>query len=108
MCPDYAGFLIRYCFYMGEKKAVETNATYAMPQMLEGMYDEVKRFYTGVQRDFALYTLMCNFIRNGKQVERVMPLYKEYKRSEEHTSELQSRQYLVCRLLLEKKKDSDS
>src|SRR3712207_7311618 len=28
----------------------------------------------------------------------------EYYRSEEHTSELQSRQYLVCRLLLEKKK----
>src|SRR3712207_8829660 len=27
-------------------------------------------------------------------------------RSEEHTSELQSRQYLVCRLLLEKKKDT--
>src|SRR5258707_8142626 len=27
-----------------------------------------------------------------------------YQRSEEHTSELQSRQYLVCRLLLEKKK----
>src|SRR3712207_8319904 len=27
----------------------------------------------------------------------------EQKRSEEHTSELQSRQYLVCRLLLEKK-----
>src|SRR3712207_7740073 len=29
-------------------------------------------------------------------------------RSEEHTSELQSRQYLVCRLLLEKKKNSTS
>src|SRR3712207_8621737 len=29
-------------------------------------------------------------------------------RSEEHTSELQSRQYLVCRLLLEKKKNSRS
>src|SRR3712207_8498304 len=28
----------------------------------------------------------------------------EERRSEEHTSELQSRQYLVCRLLLEKKK----
>src|SRR3712207_7459374 len=28
----------------------------------------------------------------------------EYSRSEEHTSELQSRQYLVCRLLLEKNK----
>src|SRR3712207_8914429 len=29
-------------------------------------------------------------------------------RSEEHTSELQSRQYLVCRLLLEKKKNDTS
>src|SRR3712207_7655872 len=29
-------------------------------------------------------------------------------RSEEHTSELQSRQYLVCRLLLEKKQHSQS
>src|SRR3712207_7414392 len=29
-------------------------------------------------------------------------------RSEEHTSELQSRQYLVCRLLLEKKKTTEA
>src|SRR3712207_6854420 len=29
--------------------------------------------------------------------------FREMRRSEEHTSELQSRQYLVCRLLLEKK-----
>src|SRR5258707_10970984 len=29
-----------------------------------------------------------------------------FRRSEEHTSELQSRQYLVCRLLLEKKKSA--
>src|SRR3712207_7315383 len=34
----------------------------------------------------------------GRDDERVEP------RSEEHTSELQSRQYLVCRLLLEKTK----
>src|SRR3712207_7821858 len=33
----------------------------------------------------------------------VVPLSSPH-RSEEHTSELQSRQYLVCRLLLEKKK----
>src|SRR3712207_8574234 len=32
--------------------------------------------------------------------------FLEHIRSEEHTSELQSRQYLVCRLLLEKKKKS--
>src|SRR5438445_7423063 len=31
-------------------------------------------------------------------------LEPDCRRSEEHTSELQSRQYLVCRLLLEKKK----
>src|SRR3712207_8883065 len=30
----------------------------------------------------------------------------DQRRSEEHTSELQSRQYLVCRLLLEKKKNN--
>src|SRR3712207_6318340 len=37
--------------------------------------------------------------------ETVETMFEEYvlKRSEEHTSELQSRQYLVCRLLLEKK-----
>src|SRR3712207_7880243 len=34
----------------------------------------------------------------------VLPLVRP--RSEEHTSELQSRQYLVCRLLLEKKQQS--
>src|SRR3712207_8731539 len=33
-------------------------------------------------------------------------LGRQVARSEEHTSELQSRQYLVCRLLLEKKKQS--
>src|SRR3712207_7240934 len=34
----------------------------------------------------------------------VTPGLVDIHRSEEHTSELQSRQYLVCRLLLEKKK----
>src|SRR5947209_14349846 len=38
--------------------------------------------------------------RRGRILEEDGKFY----RSEEHTSELQSRQYLVCRLLLEKKK----
>src|SRR3712207_7631227 len=48
----------------------------------------------------------------GGLVEIVVPLtldhlaYWQDLRSEEHTSELQSRQYLVCRLLLEKKTKS--
>src|SRR5690606_42050518 len=40
---------------------------------------------------------------NTKEAE-VNALYNTYIRSEEHTSELQSRENLVCRLLLEKKK----
>src|SRR3712207_7592968 len=40
-------------------------------------------------------------VRVARQAERGDV---EGRRSEEHTSELQSRQYLVCRLLLEKKK----
>src|SRR3712207_8875538 len=36
---------------------------------------------------------------------RVLAVRVHRLRSEEHTSELQSRQYLVCRLLLEKKKN---
>src|SRR3712207_8783325 len=37
-------------------------------------------------------------------VGQVLEPHGDGVRSEEHTSELQSRQYLVCRLLLEKKK----
>src|SRR3712207_7166287 len=37
-------------------------------------------------------------------IDLVMAVVRRSLRSEEHTSELQSRQYLVCRLLLEKKK----
>src|SRR3712207_9595722 len=37
-------------------------------------------------------------------MEPLMIVFLGVVRSEEHTSELQSRQYLVCRLLLEKKK----
>src|SRR3712207_9552248 len=44
--------------------------------------------------------------RGPRGVERPQELvHRLTGRSEEHTSELQSRQYLVCRLLLEKKKN---
>src|SRR3712207_8530293 len=61
------------------------------------------------------------FLRNSEAIEPARPGHIEVAvdanavprgyvfhcvhRSEEHTSELQSRQYLVCRLLLEKKED---
>src|SRR3712207_8180401 len=53
-------------------------------------------------------------VRVFKRSERGSPLASSSRvdvaapRSEEHTSELQSRQYLVCRLLLEKKKTHET
>src|SRR3712207_8652950 len=46
----------------------------------------------------------------GVQLRRLEPGCDQVvsRRSEEHTSELQSRQYLVCRLLLEKKKKNET
>src|SRR3712207_8241827 len=52
----------------------------------------------------ALFGLADVGIRAGLVGERAPTVSP---RSEEHTSELQSRQYLVCRLLLEKKKHTD-
>src|SRR2546422_6560621 len=40
----------------------------------------------------------------GREVENLLTHVPRVARSEEHTSELQSRLHLVCRLLLEKKK----
>src|SRR3712207_7162517 len=63
----------------------------------------------------SIFTMLCNhhyylvqniFIiskRNPAPIKQPLPI-SPFPRSEEHTSELQSRQYLVCRLLLEKKK----
>src|SRR3712207_8774105 len=62
--------------------------------------------------DVGRHLLVAHLARPGRGVAqrvgrrpRVPPAdHVEVERSEEHTSELQSRQYLVCRLLLEKKK----
>src|SRR3712207_7218461 len=51
---------------------------------------------------------VCRVIHGGTVNPRSLSMSpcrrRGHLRSEEHTSELQSRQYLVCRLLLEKKK----
>src|SRR5215203_6323067 len=54
---------------------------------------------------FPYTTLFRSAGRRGRPPRRAWPVASSAPgRSEEHTSELQSRQYLVCRLLLEKKK----
>src|SRR3712207_7055148 len=57
-------------------------------------YDNKKNFYEPMDKP-AIF--QGGEDRNGERAVR----------SEEHTSELQSRQYLVCRLLLEKKKNKN-
>src|SRR3712207_7780146 len=65
-----------------------------------------------IEKAILAANLGMNPNNDGRVVRLVMPELtadrrKEYvklARSEEHTSELQSHQYLVCRLLLEKKK----
>src|SRR3712207_6913534 len=48
---------------------------------------------------------LVRLARREREGDRATSPIGDDARSEEHTSELQSRQYLVCRLLLEKKKN---
>src|SRR3712207_8439033 len=78
-----------------------------------GAFDFNSRFYAdddlivGAADPFQLFRIMHEIVRAGALAPDSgvnFMLDQCHNRSEEHTSELQSRQYLVCRLLLEKKK----
>ena len=77
--PNYLSMLMRYSFFMNEKNSHEKGIEYQRPQMLEGMYTEFAATYDGDIRDAVLYTLLTNFIRSGKEIERVDPLLRDYK-----------------------------
>src|SRR5437763_4493082 len=63
------------------------------------LHDALPISFGAAQLDVHASTLGCEFDRVRKQIPDDL-----MQRSEEHTSELQSPMYLVCRLLLEKKK----
>src|SRR5690606_40214736 len=56
------------------------------------------------ERDAALAVAYRILLGQDEVLEELAKQLAEARRSEEHTSELQSRENLVCRLLLEKKK----
>src|SRR5690554_4784841 len=63
----------------------------------------VHRLHAVVRKEGCCISSLNHFCSLFKGSFRVS-VFSEYVRSEEHTSELQSRPHLVCRLLLEKKK----
>src|SRR3712207_6897122 len=69
------------------------------PAILEGT--DIADASAGTQQTTGEWVVLLDFKSEGRATWAAYTA-----RLEEHTSELQSRQYLVCRLLLEKKKTS--
>src|SRR3712207_8327023 len=76
-----------------------------IPDFLEGVKEGNERPMGFGHRVYKNYDPRARIIR--KHVDEALEATNK-ERSEEHTSELQSRQYLVCRLLLDKKSRSPS
>src|SRR3712207_8319548 len=64
----------------------------------EELAEDLERFLDGADTEAA-----CQVSPSWHRSRMLLIIMSAFVRSEEHTSELQSRQYLVCRLLLEKK-----
>lgn len=78
--PDYVAMLMRYALYRRDQLAhQEGRAPEAYPNKLEEMYSLFTKTLDGAQRDYAIFTLLKNFIQGGKELERADPLFEEYK-----------------------------
>src|SRR3712207_7292305 len=80
--------------------------------LFRSRHDDLRqRHVDGALRQFLAEAALVE-LRHERALELVALVEERHPereaRSEEHTSELQSRQYLVCRLLLEKKKSINS
>src|SRR2546429_1967225 len=72
----------------------------------EILLDALRHGIRTIDGDF-LRVKQAKVLRQGERNSWLEIVLDEGKRSEEHTSELQSRLHLVCRLLLEKKKKNE-
>src|SRR3712207_8149951 len=84
----------------------DENTIITTTQRINRTFDEAKentrRAVQEAERELPRYMQIIT-TNQEQSVGAVRDTIENYLRSEEHTSELQSRQYLVCRLLLEKK-----
>src|SRR5207253_5991726 len=84
--------------YAGPETGVRDRASYVLEQ------GDIRLVVTsGLRADSEITQFACRHGDGAKVIALQVPSADEA-RSEEHTSELQSRGHLVCRLLLEKKK----
>src|SRR5256884_8978837 len=86
-------FRLRFFFFFFNDTATTEIYTLSLHDALPILFCRSESFFV-----CAAVSTACNWMSNQRTI-------KEF-RSEEHTSELQSRLHLVCRLLLEKKKKS--
>ena len=73
---------------------------------VEGVEEVRRKFFGTLYNTYSFFAFYAN-VDGFTPAEKEIPLSERPeidRRSEEHTSELQSHAYLVCRLLLEKKK----
>src|SRR3712207_8622884 len=80
------------------------SCTYQSPEPAPHSMGSVPKQYRNEDRDAPDYEPEVLPSDLGRRIQGFKREVVFQMRSEEHTSELQSRQYLVCRLLLEKKK----
>src|SRR3712207_7147823 len=99
MCVRSSWFVSVFFFNDTATTEIYTLSLHDALPICEQVYTE----RSPIHHTYALDTPLAVF--QGDE-DRVVPP-EQAERSEEHTSELQSRQYLVCRLLLEKKTKND-
>src|SRR5947209_14745591 len=96
LCADSCAYSIPPCFFLYARDTTEMY-TLSLQTLFRSLAKRILQemaqpFDLGEQKAFA-----------GMSIGIALHPHDAKDRSEEHTSELQSRQYLVCRLLLEKK-----
>src|SRR3712207_7918103 len=95
-----------YCFFFFNDTATTEIYTLSLHDALPiWLYENLLRLPDGAVAQDLRYFVVFRELLVG-ELPQPLPDLLVIQRSEEHTSELQSRQYLVCRLLLEKKKTS--
>ena len=97
ICNSLQGFAI-FMFYCVTQRNVRDAWVALLRCDTKSLYRSNKSLYTDSQYE------RRRLSSASRSVNDIGSMRIRCNRSEEHTSELQSRQYLVCRLLLEKKK----